>query len=674
MLALMVVAALVFVLQLGVVGSWARSVRLTTLVQTLGIGFVVCGPATIGVEWALTRVVARVGSSPSWADAVARAAWTYDPVVEELVKVSPLVVLAVVWRRAHRQLGWTDHLLVGAALGMGFSLCESALGLARVGPGVQRTGWLESSVLGDGYVVSQSMSGMSVVPSIGTSLTSWLPGPTRSYSWMSERVVPAAGQHVAWTVLAVLGVAWAFRRRGVWRVLGVVPVGVACLAHAAHNADSPLTSAPFARTWVARASVWVGDQVAARLVLLLVLLVVADRVGLAWSRRSRPDLLLAGEPWHGLLPVRVAATGLVAPPWSTLVVWNVVLQRRAGLYALGAGDPAAEAAAVARSVGQLGQATDRARWSAAARTVRRSISWRGLRSWRMVVWLVAILPAVAYLVVGGFPSTRGLQETMSGPVGTSLLVAGLLAGLVVALSQVPLLIKALRGLRDHPAWHEAWIRPTARLAMVTTTTASTAVLLVALAAAGGDATVHVVRNHHILEAFLLLMAIVGIALTLAAFSFFPPAALITAATISGETSTVLVGTITGEFLGLAVSGEMLAGGGNVLLNQAADRSSSSSSSSGGSSSDSAAAGQDSGPVFKTDAEAGQAAREMGYTKTNYRSNGQAVFKKGNRYITRDVDGHNGGAWKVALKKPENLGSKSTREGTWNKDLTIKVGG
>lgn len=42
--------------------------------------------------------------------------------------------------------------------------------------------------------------------------------------------------------------------------------------------------------------------------------------------------------------------------------------------------------------------------------------------------------------------------------------------------------------------------------------------------------------------------------------------------------------------------------------------------------------------------------------------GQAVFTDGKRYITRDLDGHNGGAWKMA-DSVKNLGSQEARYGT-----------
>ncbi len=70
----------------------------------------------------------------------------------------------------------------------------------------------------------------------------------------------------------------------------------------------------------------------------------------------------------------------------------------------------------------------------------------------------------------------------------------------------------------------------------------------------------------------------------------------------------------------------------------------------------------SGTIYKTTKEATQAAEALGYRRINETINGQAVYTNGERYITRDVDGHNGGAWKMA-DSVKNLASKSTRQGT-----------
>ncbi len=54
------------------------------------------------------------------------------------------------------------------------------------------------------------------------------------------------------------------------------------------------------------------------------------------------------------------------------------------------------------------------------------------------------------------------------------------------------------------------------------------------------------------------------------------------------------------------------------------------------------------------------------TKEFGRMHGQKVYKKGNKYISRDVDSHNGGVWKVFEKQ----GNKLKRAGTADKDLKI----
>ncbi|MFL9583794.1 hemagglutinin repeat-containing protein [Stenotrophomonas sp. AB1(2024)] len=73
-------------------------------------------------------------------------------------------------------------------------------------------------------------------------------------------------------------------------------------------------------------------------------------------------------------------------------------------------------------------------------------------------------------------------------------------------------------------------------------------------------------------------------------------------------------------------------------------------------------------VYATNKEAAQAAEALGYRRINETVHGnQLVFKRGNQYITRDLDGHNGGAWKMA-KSVKGLESKATRQGTFDKNM------
>ncbi|MBW5319381.1 hint domain-/BECR-fold containing toxin, partial [Escherichia coli] len=74
------------------------------------------------------------------------------------------------------------------------------------------------------------------------------------------------------------------------------------------------------------------------------------------------------------------------------------------------------------------------------------------------------------------------------------------------------------------------------------------------------------------------------------------------------------------------------------------------------------------PIYEDDSEAYAAAKKLGYRKIKERTNNNtAIFKKGNSYISRDRDEHNGGAWKEA-SSPKKLNRKETRNGTFDKNL------
>jgi filamentous hemagglutinin len=79
-------------------------------------------------------------------------------------------------------------------------------------------------------------------------------------------------------------------------------------------------------------------------------------------------------------------------------------------------------------------------------------------------------------------------------------------------------------------------------------------------------------------------------------------------------------------------------------------------------------GGSAGAVFKTNKEAKLAAESLGFGRIKETVHGgQVVYKNGNLYITRDMDGHNGGAWKMAASV-KDLGSKNTRLGTYDTNL------
>ena len=79
-----------------------------------------------------------------------------------------------------------------------------------------------------------------------------------------------------------------------------------------------------------------------------------------------------------------------------------------------------------------------------------------------------------------------------------------------------------------------------------------------------------------------------------------------------------------------------------------------------------------GPALKTTKEATKQAQKLGYkeVKGAKTKTGEKVFhnKRGSpKFITRDRDGHKGGAFKGA-DKAKDLNSKETRSGTYDKDM------
>ncbi|MBP5789407.1 MAG: MafB family polymorphic toxin [Neisseriaceae bacterium] len=75
----------------------------------------------------------------------------------------------------------------------------------------------------------------------------------------------------------------------------------------------------------------------------------------------------------------------------------------------------------------------------------------------------------------------------------------------------------------------------------------------------------------------------------------------------------------------------------------------------------------------TNSEIKKEAEKLGYKQVKGEtSHGELVFKKGNSYISFDRTSHSGGYWKEA-SSPSRLRLKNSRNGTFNKDLTKKVG-
>ena len=89
-------------------------------------------------------------------------------------------------------------------------------------------------------------------------------------------------------------------------------------------------------------------------------------------------------------------------------------------------------------------------------------------------------------------------------------------------------------------------------------------------------------------------------------------------------------------------------------------------------------GADCGSKYITNKEAEVQANKLGYKKVKkVTSHGRAVFKNPKakqslKYITSDYTSHNGGYWKAA-DTIENLFDKATRSGTYDINLTRRIG-
>lgn len=563
----MVVAAVVSLTQLAVLGSWGRSLHITTLLQGIAVGFLVTGFVTVAIQFAWTRIAAAITSIPV-SEVQNFAAWTVDPFLEEIIKVAPLLLL-VLWRpRIQKQFGYTDHLLSGAALGMGFELLESALRYTRL--------TMFSGDYGGRFVVDGGLSGIVTVPNIWESLFTWQPSPTAFEEFLGDG--SDSIQHLVWTALAGVGIAWFARGKGPRRMLGLLPLLLASLDHANYNMRIQYPET----WWGSDLLAWVGGQLPWILVVALLGAVAADRVIQVRGRRMSPQVLLPGEaatPPGVVQTLKIAVAGF---PWSTWVVWQVALSRRAAMTAVTAGEPephlrdgvATEVARLARAA-TLPWSDARRMWREAVRRTFPRFDWRVLLSPKMIVWAVALLPAVVYLVIGAFPATKPLQQAMNSPVGLILLLVGLLAGGVITALQFRPTWTALRGVVE-PSLHERRLRLQARLATAVASLGG-GVLMLVLAVVERDPSASIVSTYHVLDALSDALLVLGIALVVGSFFLFPPAALIG---IAGG-GAILVPTVTGSFVVATAAGATLASLG-VLMNESSG-SSGGSSGSGGSS-------------------------------------------------------------------------------------------
>ncbi|MFI6440001.1 RNase A-like domain-containing protein [Streptomyces sp. NPDC050759] len=545
----MAVAAVWGVLQLFAVSWPTRSVRLSTVLLALTVGAYGCGVATALVQLAYTRVYADQ-SGQSLVSVVNTTSYTVAPWVEELIKVSPLL-LAGMSPKVRRQWGLTDFVVVGAALGAGFGLLEAVL---RFGLDADR-----AIARGGGWIIPDSLS-PPYVPGLGQVLTAWLPAPFSQLE-LGGPAITETFSHLVFTAVAGFGVGLLWRARVWMRPLSVLPVAAAAAYHAVNNyAIQKPTS---------QAAHWLDSLDAKAWAAPLVCLAIAMVVDLSQIRRGKhtvPGVLLASERADGdslgaLL--RYAAWRL---PWSLLIVLRYVRLRRSLLYAT-ASTPPGDTAELHRAVVQITariEASDNPHaWQALnVRTLLKAARRaRGSRErWLLLIPCILVLPSLLFLGVGSFTSTADLQKFFSTGSGPKILMGFGIAALAWIAYQLTTLLRT---------WRTASAQPVGELLAVHrfrlgTALGSATIGSLLLWRGFGDAgpAGRTIRTFHLLDALNSFLVYLGFALLLLSLlALFPPGGLalagggaLGALTAEAALNAGLLGTAGIVLMGLGASG------------------------------------------------------------------------------------------------------------------------
>ncbi|MEM7340198.1 MAG: hypothetical protein AAF467_16190, partial [Actinomycetota bacterium] len=559
----MVLAALYGVLQLAILGSAARSVRLSTLLLALGAGAYGSAVASVLVQFAVTRLIG-LGVDTRMTQIVNVAGYTTNPFIEEGFKVAPLLLVGL-WPTVRRQWGLTDYVLVGAAIGAGFGLLEAVM---RFGTIAGEPTFAAS----DGWWVMHNLIRVEVAAP-DAMLGRWLPPPVSG-----ENVLfPSGGQafsHLIWGSVNGLGAGLLLRERPPWRLVGVALILMVGADHASTNYAATAVdgnSLGDGLTWLFRTA-----QPVANLWPLLVLMVavVRDRIVLAEEAARHPELGFGDRPTSLSDARGVARLATARLPWTAALAARLVLVRRAARYSSAQGDDRLIQPVTDVRLG-IDAANDRNGW----RNVDDRLvvaRWLGLgdsrRLWRravpLVIWLILIAPAVAYYAIGSTPAAADTQDWFAepGPAAVLAAIAGL--GLVWIGWQIATSWRAVRrttplGVGDLTA--------SLVLRVLLGSGALTFAAITGLAWLRGAAPdERVIDNFHVLAALAALLVVAGIALVAAALIFYFPLVPVVVAGAGGGTGLLVVSTGTGgTFAALGATG-LLATAGGLTLQQAID--------------------------------------------------------------------------------------------------------
>jgi PrsW family intramembrane metalloprotease len=388
------------VIQLIVLGSLSRTVRVRTVLAALAVGLYAIGPLTVLLELAWIHFAASLLGTPV-VQMQSIASYTVDPFLEEALKLLPLAILLLLVPTVRRQWSVMDCVLIAAGTGSGYGLAENLYRYA---------GSPDSAhAIAGGWAIIIGRHTL-LVPGILHTLTSWLPAGT-----VSADETISVNSHLVWSAIGGLAVGLIVRHRT--RAARLVAGGLLLyigLDHAAGNA--PVGSGS-----------WLSPLIAPlhALATLGGFMAVAALVVAWWlDRTSRPtagalEPLLAAERSASSRIEGTCRAAVSRLPWSIFWVGGLSRARRA-YRAAHAAAPAGPDALLAVVVAQRDRVEGQLAQAKSPRLLPSGLTpaaVRGaLRRPAVILSLVLLTPSIFFLVIGGFPQTAGIQSAMRGPL------------------------------------------------------------------------------------------------------------------------------------------------------------------------------------------------------------------------------------------------------------------
>jgi len=391
------------VIQLIVLTSLARTVRVRTVFAAMAVGFYLIGPLTAFIQLSWIHLAAPLfHMSPD--DLQVIASYSIDPFIEEAMKLLPVGLLMLL-PSIRRQWSLTDCVLVAAATGSGFGLTEHLFRYAaypHTAYGISG-GWM--LLLGIWRVF---------VPGFFHTLTSWI----TDGAYITTDPIDI-NWHLAWSAIGGLAVGLVVRRGDKKALLaGAGLFALIGLDHAAGNAPH------IQETWLALLAGPLHVVTVCLGVLVFVTIVVAW-----WLDQPAQRVVMALGP---LLAAEESASSHVAGtftaalsrlPWSLHWVYGFDRERRAfhaaHVAAVEGRDAmlaalVAKRAALEQKLNETGTPALLPAWMTKDALKRELRS--ALRRPPVIIWLVLITPSLLFLIVGGFPQTAWLQRFLTAPV------------------------------------------------------------------------------------------------------------------------------------------------------------------------------------------------------------------------------------------------------------------